>query len=159
MGRMLLSLFFGLVIILAMTSASIAHQAGGAEIGDLETGSVIGQPFKGLPVDLSFQAIELAGGQKLWYPPTAVLSVRDRTNPVVLKVTNGTAVEHGFYLSADATFSAPTSLTVKIVLKPGEIKYIGIPSSDLTYTTAGNLFVYKCHLHEAHLGGQLLVLK
>jgi len=41
--------------------------------------------------------------------------------------------EHGFDLSADSAFAAPTSMHISIVLKPGETKYIGIPISDLTY--------------------------
>jgi hypothetical protein len=66
--------------------------------------------------------------------------------------------EHGFDLSADSAFAGPTSMHIKIVVKPGETKYIGIPISDLTYVTSNNLLIYKCQLHAAHLGGQLLVM-
>jgi len=133
------------------------------EIGDLETGSVVGTPFKELDVDLEFNAIEVAG-KKIWYPPTAILNlVATATGgragrPVLLKVTNNMDKEHGFDLSADSAFAGPTSMHIKVVLAPGETKYIGVPLSDLTYVTANNLLNYKCQLHAAHLGGQLLIL-
>jgi hypothetical protein len=160
MGKMILMAFFGLVLVLGGASLASAHQAGGAEIGDLETGSVIGQPFKELPVDVAFYALEGVGGKKIWYPPTAVINVRDRgANPVVLKVSNETSAEHGFSLNPGDSYAPPTSLNVKLVLKPGETKYIGIPTSDLTYTVVGGVLKYKCHLHDAHLGGQLIIQK
>ena len=160
MGKRIVSVLIGLVFILTGASVSLAHHSGGVEVGDLETGSVTGQPFKELTVDASFQAIELAGGPKVWYPPVAIINLKDRTAaPVVLKVTNASQAEHGFSLSADASYSAPTSLNVKVVLKPGETKYIGIQTSDLTYVTAGGVLRYKCHLHEPHVGGQLMILK
>ena len=153
------ALIFGFVLVLCGASLSFALQSGGVEIGDLETGSVVGQPFKEIPVDLDFIAMEI-GGKKVWYPPTSILNLRDRTGrPIVLRVTNATQAEHGFFLSADAEYSAPTSLNAKVVLKPGETKYIGIPTSDVTYVTAGGLLKYKCHIHEAHIGGQLLIMK
>lgn len=160
MGKMLVSVFFGLVIVMAGVSTSFALQSGGVEIGDLETGSVVGQPFKEIPVDLTFYALENVGGKKVWYPPTQILKLAGRPGtPVLFKVTNETSAEHGFELSADARFQAPTSMHVKLVLKPGETKYIGIPTSDLTYVTAGGILNYQCHLHAAHLGGQLLIDK
>lgn len=158
MGKMVLSLFFGLVFILAGASVSIAHHAGGVEIGDLETGSVVGQPFKELPVDAEVYAMEV-GTAKVWYPPVTVVDFKSRTGrPVVLKVTNNTSAEHGFFLTADAAFEAPSVLKIKLVLKPGETKYIGIPTSDLFYATTGSTFVYNCHLHPAHIGGKFVAL-
>lgn len=160
MGKMLVSVFFGLVIVMAGVSTSFALQSGGVEIGDLETGSVVGQPFKEIPVDLTFYALENVGGKKVWYPPTQILTLAGRPGtPVLFKVTNETSAEHGFELSADARFQAPTSMHIKLVLKPGETKYIGIPTSDLTYVTAGGVLTYQCQLHAAHLGGQLLIDK
>ena len=41
------------MMVVAGASASYALQAGGVEIGDLETGSVVGQSFKELDVDAS----------------------------------------------------------------------------------------------------------
>lgn len=163
MHKVLLSVLLSAGIIAVGSSGSFALQSGGVEIGDLETGSVVGQPFTKLDVDIELNAIEIAG-KKVWYPPTAILNlVSSGTGgrggrPVLLKVTNAMDQEHGFDLSADSAFAAPTSMHIKIVLKPGETKYIGIPISDLTYVTSNNLLNYKCQLHAAHLGGQLLIM-
>ena len=164
MHKVLLSVLLSSVLIAAGSSAVFALQSGGVEIGDLETGSVVGQPFNKLDVDLEFTAMEI-GGKKVWYPPTSVLSLsREGTGsrggrPVLIKVTNTLDKEHGFDLSADSAFAAPTSMHIQLVLKPGETQYIGIPISDLTYVTANSLLRYKCQLHSAHLGGQLLILR
>ena len=63
-GSVILSgfLFFGL---LCVRTPVLALQSGGVEIGDLETGSVTGQPFKRLDVDLSFTAMQIAG-KNVW---------------------------------------------------------------------------------------------
>jgi hypothetical protein len=159
MGKMLVSVFFGLMIVMVGASAAFALQAGGVEIGDLETGSVVGLPFKSLDVDAELFAIEI-GNMKTWYPPTTVVDFKVRPGrPFLLKVTNQSTAEHGFFLSADQNAAAPTVLKAKIVLKPGESKYIGIPTSDLFYATQGNVLYYSCHLHPAHVGGRLLMLK
>ena len=42
MGKTVLGVFFGLVLVMAGAPASYALQAGGVEVGDLETGSVVG---------------------------------------------------------------------------------------------------------------------
>ncbi len=111
-------------------------------------------------MDVTLYALENVGGKKVWYPPVSVLNLRSRAGrPVVIHVTNNTSGEHGFQLSADSRFAGPTSMNVKIVLKPGETKYIGIPVSDLTYVTAAGMLEYKCHLHKAHIGGHLLIQK
>lgn len=158
MGKTMLSVLFGLGLSVAGASAAFALQAGGVEVGDLETGSVVGQPFKELEVDASFYAIEI-GSMKTWYPPTTIIDFKNRAGaPVLLKVTNNSTAEHGFQLSAAVTHSAPTVLNTKVVLKPGETKYIGVPTSDLFYA-AGNVLEYRCHLHPAHVGGSLLMLK
>ncbi|TLY12578.1 MAG: hypothetical protein E6K69_10385 [Nitrospirae bacterium] len=158
MGKMILTVFLSLVFIVAGASVSFTHQAGGVEIGDLETGSVVGTPFKELAVDGELFALEI-GNAKVWYPPVTVVDFKSRTGrPVVLKVTNSSTAEHGFFLTADSEFAAPTVLTVKLVLKPGETKYIGIPTSDLFYATSANTFVYKCHLHPGHIGGKFVAL-
>ncbi len=158
MGKSLLAGFLGLGIILAGVSGSYALQAGGVETGDLETGSVVGQPFKELTIDASFFALEI-GDTKVWYPPVTVIDFKTRPGaPVLLKVTNKATAEHGFQLTAAVNQSAPTVLNTKIVLKPGETQYIGIPTSDLFYA-AGNVLEYKCHLHPGHVGGKLLMLK
>ena len=158
MGKTMFAVLFSLGIVVAGASAAHALQAGGVEFGDLESGSVVGQPFKELSVDASFYAIEI-GTMKTWYPPTTVIDFKTRPGaPVLLKVTNNATAEHGFHLTAAVNQSAPTVLDTKLVLKPGETKYIGVPTSDLFYV-AGNVLEYRCHLHPAHVGGKLLMLK
>ena len=159
MGKMLVSVFFGLMMVMVGASAALALQAGGVEIGDLETGSVVGLPFKELDVDAELYAIEI-GKMKTWYPPTTVVDFKVRAGrPFLIKVTNNSEGEHGFFLSADQNAAAPTVLKAQVVLKPGETKYIGIPTSDLFYATHGNVLYYRCHLHPAHVGGRLLMIK
>jgi|SRR5215212_4071687 hypothetical protein len=159
MGKTMVAVLFGLGMVVAGASAAFALQAGGVEIGDLETGSVVGQPFKDLDVDVELFAIEVAN-MKAWYPPTSVVDFKVRPGrPFLMKVTNNSAGEHGFFLTADGNQAAPTVLTAKVVLKPGETKYIGIPTSDLFYATTGSTLIYKCHLHPAHVGGKLVMLK
>jgi hypothetical protein len=159
MGQMLLSVFFGLAVMVAGASTSFALQAGGVEVGDLETGSVVGQPFKELEVDAEIFSIEV-GNTKVWYPPTTIIDFKARPGrPLVLKVTNNSSAEHGFLMTADAEQAAPTVLKAQLVLKPGESKYIGIPTSDLFYATQAATLIYKCHLHPAHIGGKLLMMR
>jgi hypothetical protein len=159
MGKMLVAIFFALALIVGAGSVSLSHQAGGVEVGDLETGSVVGQPFKELPVDAELFAIEI-GNAKVWYPPATVIDFKARPGrPLVLKVTNNATAEHGFLMTSDSEFAAPTVLKAQVVLKPGESKYIGIPTSDLFYATQGSTLIYKCHLHPAHIGGKLIMIK
>lgn len=145
-------------------SPVFALQSGGVEIGDLETGSVTGQPFKRLDVDLAFTAMQIAG-KNVRYPPTAILSlVAGGTGgragrPVLFQVTNTLASDYTFHLSADSAMAGPTSLNTFLTLKPGETKYIGIPMSDLTYVTANNLLIYSNPADKGGLSGQLLILK
>lgn len=159
MGKTMLAVFFGLVMVVAGASGALALQAGGVEVGDLETGSVVGQPFKELDVDAQLFALEI-GNTKVWYPPATILDFKVRPGrPVVLKITNNSAGEHGFQLTDAISASTPTVLKAEVVLKPGETKYIGIPTSDLFYATQGNTLVYRCHIHPSHVGGKLLMLK
>jgi hypothetical protein len=161
MGKMLVAVFFGLIV-MAGASEVFAHQSGGVEVGDLATGSVAGIAFKELDVDAELFALDLGGeqGKKVWYPPTTVVDFKVRPGrPFLLRVTNSSSAEHGFFLTADQNQSAPTVLKVKIVLKPGETKYLGIPTSDLFYATSGNVLYYTCHLHPGHIGGRLMMIK
>ncbi|NGZ10305.1 MAG: hypothetical protein CV088_13105 [Nitrospira sp. LK70] len=158
MSKTLWAVFLGLGMLLAGVSGSYALQAGGVETGDLETGSVVGQPFKELNVDASFYSIDI-GTMKTWYPPTTVIDFKTRPGaPVLIKVTNNSTTEHGFQLSAAANQSGPFVLDAKLVLKPGETRYIGVPTSDLFYVV-GSVLEYRCHLHPAHVGGKLVMLK
>ena len=164
MHKVLLSVLFSLILVAAGSSVAFALQSGGAVVGDLETGSVIGQPFSTLDVDLEYTALQV-GGKKVWYPGTTILDLRNqgtlgrRGQPILIKVTNALDGDHGFSLSADSAFAGPTSLQVKTVLKAGETKYIGIPMSDLTFVTAPRALKAKCHLHAAHLGSDLVIFK
>src|SRR4029453_15607232 len=145
MGKTMLGVLFGLIMVIAGASAALAHQAGGVEVGDLETGSVVGQSFKELDVDIELYAIEV-GNLKAWYPPTSVIDFKVRPGrPVLIKGTDNSSAEHGFFLTDPTTHAAPTAVNAKLVLKPGETKYIGIPTSDLFYATMGNTLGYRCH--------------
>lgn len=147
------------VSLLAMGTSAFALQAGGVEIGDLETGSVVGQAFKSLDVDAQLFAIDL-GTIKSWYPPTTVIDFKVRPGrPLLLKVTNNSTVERGFQMTDAANAGSPFVLMAQVVLKPGETKYIGIPTSDLFYATQGNTLIYRDHLNPKDPGGKLLMIK
>ena len=163
MHKVLLSVLLRAMLIATGYSAALALQSGGVAYGSLETGNVSGIAFNKLDVDLVFTIMEI-GGKKVIYPPTSILNlVTGGTggrafSPVLLKVTNNTKAEHGFDLSADSPYAAPTSMHIKTVVKAGETKYIGIPISDLTYVTANSILKYKCQLHPGHLGGTMMIL-
>ena len=159
MGKAMLGVFFGLVMVVAGASAAFALQAGEVEVGDLETGSVVGQSFKELDVDASLFSVEI-GDMKTWYPPVTVIDFKVRPGrPVLLKVTNKATAEHGFQMTDAPNAGSPFVMKAEVVLKPGETKYIGIPTSDMFYATQGNTLIYRCHLHPGHVGGKLLMLK
>jgi hypothetical protein len=155
----LLGIGMGIAIgVLMMGMSAWALQAGGVEIGDLETGSVVGQRFKELSVDLDIHATEI-GGLKVLYPPMSVLDLRSRPGtPVLVRVTNRSTNERGFLMTAATNQGAPTVLNVQLILKPGETKYVGIPTSDLLYA-AGATFVYRDPLNPKDAGGKLLLIK
>lgn len=159
---MLRHLVLGILVsvsLLVMGTSAFALQAGGVEIGDLETGSVVGQAFKELDVDAQLFAIDL-GTIKSWYPPTTVIDFKVRPGrPLLLKVTNNSTVERGFQMTDAANAGSPFVLMAQVVLKPGETKYIGIPTSDLFYATQGNTLIYRDHLNPKDPGGKLLLIK
>lgn len=158
MLRKLCAGLLGCAAVSLIGSGAWALQSGGVEVGDLESGSVVGQSFKELPVDLDIYATEV-GALKILYPPTTVLDMKNRPGtPVLVRVTNKSAAERGFHMTAAENQSAPTVLNVKIVLKPGETKYIGIPTSDLLYA-AGSTFVYRDQLNPKDAGGKLVLIK
>ncbi|MBX3236408.1 MAG: hypothetical protein KF814_09665 [Nitrospiraceae bacterium] len=142
-----------------MSSAALALQAGGVEVGDLETGSVVGQPFKELDVDLQLYAVEI-GSLKAYYPDTSVVDFKVRPGrPLLIKVTNNSSTERGFQMTDALNAGSPFVLKAEVVLKPGETKYIGIPTSDLFYATQGNTLTYRDHLNPKSPGGTLLMWK
>lgn len=159
---MLRHLVLGILVagsVCVMGTSAFALQAGGVEVGDLETGSVVGQSFKELDVDAQLFAIDL-GTLKSWYPPTTVIDFKVRPGrPVLLKVTNQSTTERGFQMTDAINAGSPFVLKAQVVLKPGETKYIGIPTSDLFYATQGNTLLYRDHLNPKDPGGKLLMIK
>jgi hypothetical protein len=76
----------------------------------------------------------------------------------LLKVTNNSAGERGFQMTDATNAGSPFVLKAQVVLKPGETKYIGIPTSDLLYA-AGSTFVYRDQLNPKDAGGKLMLMK
>lgn len=149
----------GCLCVVLTGSAGWAHQAGGVEVGDLETGSVAGQPFKELEVDVELFAIDI-GNLKSWYPPATIIDFKVRPGrPLLLKVTNNSSTQRGFQMTDATSIATPTVLKAELVLKPGETRYVGIPTSDLFYATQGNTLTYRDHLNPKDPGGKLLMLK
>ena len=152
-------LFMGVLSVLASGTSALAHQAGGVEVGDLETGSVVGQPFKELEVDVQLYAIEM-GTLKAWYPPTTVIDFKVRPGrPLLIKVTNTTATERGFQMIDTVNAASPFVFKAEVKLKPGETKYIGVPTSDLFNATQGNTLTYRDQLNPKQPGGKLIMIK
>ncbi|MBI3995227.1 MAG: cupredoxin domain-containing protein [Nitrospirae bacterium] len=79
------------------------------------------------------------GGAKIWSPATLTIS---KGESVKLMLKNTTDAEHGFSID---------ELNVKEVIPAGGTKEITVKAD-----SAGALRYY-CHLHKAHVGGQLLV--
>ncbi len=149
----------GVVGALSVETTAWALQAGGVEVGDLETGSVVGQPFKELDVDVQLFAVDL-GTVKTWYPPTTVIDFKVRPGkPVLIKITNTTSTERGFQMTDKLNEGSPFVMKAEVVLKPGETRYIGVPTSDLFYATQGNTILYHDHLNPKQPGGKLIMLK
>jgi len=128
MHRVLLSVLLSAALVAAGSSAAWALQSGGVAYGDLATGKVSGYDFKTMGVDVAFHIMDVSG-TKITYPPLALLDLKNAGTggarfgePVLLSVTNHTKAEHGFDLSADSPYAAPTSMHVKTVVKPGESK-------------------------------------
>ncbi|GMV48907.1 MAG: hypothetical protein DYH04_12155 [Nitrospira sp. NTP2] len=153
------ALSFALWGALSFGASAWALQAGGVEVGDLESGSVAGQPFKELEVDVQLFAVEL-GSLKTWYPPTTVIDFKVRPGrPLLFKVTNMSSGERGFQMTDRVNAGSPFVLKAEVVLKPGETKYIGVPTSDLFYATQGNTIKYHDHLNPKQPGGKLIMVK
>ena len=168
MHRVLLSVLLSAVLIAAGSSAAWAFNSGAIEVGDVKdgkvTGTIVGQAFSKLPVDLEFTVLKI-GGKTVWYPPTQILNLRNQgtgarpQHPIVFKVTNALDTPHSFVLSADSAYAAPTSMQVNVTIPPGETKMIGIAVSHFTYVTAAGMLKYECGLHSAHGSGQMLIMK
>ena len=97
---------------------------------------------------------------KSWYPPTTVIDFKVRPGrPLLIKVMNTSSSERGFQMTDQLNAGSPFVLKAEVVLKPGETKYIGVPTSDLFYATQGNTITYRDHLNPKQPGGKLIMLK
>ena len=79
------------------------------------------------------------GSAKIWSPATLTIS---KGESVKLMLKNTTDAEHGFSID---------ELNVKEVIPAGGTKEITVKAD------SGGTLRYYCHLHKAHVGGQLLV--
>lgn len=82
---------------------------------------------------------KVEGNAKIWSPATLTVP---KGHAVKLQLKNMTDAEHGFSID---------ELKIKEVIPAGGSKEITI-----TADSAGTLRYY-CHLHKAHVGGQLLI--
>lgn len=78
-------------------------------------------------------------GAKVWSPATLTIP---KGHAVKLKLKNTTDAAHGFSID---------ELNIKEVIPPGEVKEVTIKVDQ-----AGSMRFY-CHLHPAHVGGELVV--
>jgi nitrosocyanin len=91
-------------------------------------------------VTLTVVNIETPQGVKIWEPPSLVAKKGDT---VTLKLINRHADEHGYEIAA---------FNVKEVVDGNKTK-------DVKFTAdKSGIFPIKCHLHPAHVVGQLLVI-
>lgn len=92
-------------------------------------------------ITLTVVNIETPQGVKIWEPPSVVAKKGDT---VTLKLINRHADEHGYEI---------TAYGIKEVVD-------GNKSKDLSFKTdKAGIFPIKCHLHPAHVVGQLVVLE
>ncbi len=91
-------------------------------------------------VELTVVNIETPQGVKIWEPPSVVAKKGDT---VKLKLINRHADEHGYEIPA---------FGIKEVVDGNKTK-------DISFTASkAGIFPIKCHLHPAHVVGQLVVL-
>ncbi len=82
---------------------------------------------------------KVEGNAKIWSPASLTLS---KGHAVKLHLKNTTDAEHGFSIDA---------LNIKEVIPAGGTKEITVKAD------AAGALSYYCHLHKAHVGGQLLI--
>ena len=92
--------------------------------------------------DATFTAME-KDGAKVW-DGGGTVDLTGRTTPVMLKVKNTLAAEHGFSID---------SMKVKEVIKPGEEKTISVPLENIDKSVSEHK-VY-CQLHPKHVAATL----
>jgi nitrosocyanin len=97
-------------------------------------------PVRAGEIDLTVVNIETPQGVKIWEPPSVVAKKGDS---VKLKLINRHADEHGYEIPAYG---------IKEVVEGNKTK-------DVTFmANKAGIFPIKCHLHPAHVVGQLIVL-
>ena len=86
---------------------------------------------------------EQIGDTKIWYPSTIVVEPGDKVTLTLKNEIPGTAVTHGFALSA---------FNISEIVTRGE-------KPKVVHFTADKpgIYPYFCQLHPAHVGGQLVV--
>jgi nitrosocyanin len=92
-------------------------------------------------VALTVVNIETPQGVKIWEPASVVAKKGDT---VALKLINRHADEHGYEIAA---------FNVKEVVEGNKTKDVSFKADK------AGIFPIKCHLHPAHVVGQLLVLE
>ena len=104
-------------------------------------GVVLALPVGAGEIALTVVNIETPQGVKIWEPASVVAKKGDT---VSLKLINRHADEHGYEIAA---------FNVKEVVD-------GNKSKDVSFKAdKSGIFPIKCHLHPAHVVGQLLVLE
>ena len=145
-----------------MNSPSLALQSGSVEIGDLETGSFLGQPFTVFPIQATITAM-CVGGNKAWYSSRNSLDLAGfgTGTPVLIRVTNLLPLAQGLRLSANPAFVGPASAQIRLRVNPGASKYIALPIAALTinleFVVAPRVISYDSHTDDKMLGGQLVI--
>ena len=108
--------------------------------GGLVLCAALGGPVAAGEITLTVVNIETPQGVKIWEPASVVAKKGDT---VALKLINRHADEHGYEIAA---------FNVKEVVDGGKTK-------DVSFRTdKSGIFPIKCHLHPAHVVGQLVVL-
>jgi plastocyanin len=83
---------------------------------------------------------DVVNASNRWYPSNLIAYAGDT---IVFNATNRGTITHGFTVDG---------LGIQAVLDPGENQRFTAQS------VGAGLYRYYCHLHGAHIGGQLLVL-
>lgn len=99
--------------------------------------------------DGKFVAVEIQGA-KFWLGGGDVDLRSGTSTPGALsiKLINKMDADHGFAIDG---------LKVKAVVKPGEEVTVRIDRADIESNSG--VFKFYCHLHPAHVGGTLVILK
>ena len=100
--------------------------------------------------DGKFVAVEV-GGAKFWLGGGDIdMRASARTpGPVTFKLINKLDADHGFAIDA---------FGIKQVVKPGEEVTVTVASADVNNRDE-RIYKFYCHLHPAHVGGTIVVLK